>query len=70
MSEIEKIERYIGRTGLSSFIRNRYQMIWHELRAVTILGQGDPCKAVSLAYTYGLAKGYRAAKAESKRVEA
>lgn len=63
---IGKMEQYIEQTGLSRFIRSRYQMNGHEFREVSVLGMNNPSGAVSLAYTYGLAKGYRAAKAEER----
>ena len=64
---ISRIEQYIEETGLSRFIQGRYQMDGYEFREVSLLGMSNPSGAVSLAYTYGLAKGYRAAKAEEKR---
>lgn len=69
MRDIEKFQQYIDRTQIGVTIRNRYQLLGHEIFALGKLGLADPCKAVSLAYSYGLAKGYRAAKAEARKAK-
>ena len=67
MSDVEKIQQYIDRSQISIAIRNRYQLLGHEIFTLGELGLVDSCKAASLAYSYGFAKGYRAARAEAKR---
>ncbi len=64
MTEIEKMKKYIERTKLPSagFYMNLDEAF--EL-AGQAFGCGDlPIEAISLAFNYGKAKGYRAAKAE------
>lgn len=59
-TEIEKIKRYIGKHRAP---RNpRYDMNMKEALAVT--HELTPIEAVNLAFVYGRAKGYRAAKKE------
>lgn len=63
MSEIEKMKRYIDKYGAPS--NPRYSMSMREVLAVAYeLGEID---AVNLAFVYGQAKGYRAAKAEVRK---
>ncbi len=65
MSEIEKIQRYIERTKMDK--SRRYQMSMNEAFALSHQAYtcGDlPIEMISLAFHYGQAKGYRAAKAE------
>ncbi len=57
MSEIEKIERYTECTKAPS---GRWNLVLRELLALTSMA--SPLDAVALAYDYGKAKGYRAAK--------
>ena len=63
MSEIEKMKRYIERTKLNISAASPYQMSTRELFATSTLTVFD---AVNLAFKYGQAKGYRAAKAEGR----
>lgn len=64
MSEIERMQRYIERTKLAAPIPTRYDM---SLRDMFILMQeSDTENALLLAFKYGQAKGYRAAKAERR----
>ena len=63
MSEIEKMKRYIERTKLD---KNRMCLGFVEACA---LARGaktadDALEMIALAFNYGKAKGYRAAKAE------
>ena len=60
MSEIEKMKRYIERTNAN--ISDRYEIELLEVRELT--RKPDKADAVYLAFLYGRAKGYRAAKAE------
>ncbi len=57
MSEIEKIERYTKRTKAPA---NRWALSMSEWLALASIA--SPLNAVALAYNYGKAKGYRAAK--------
>ena len=69
MTEIEKIRRYIDRTGLSAKKTSPYQMNIMEVFEFAYWAFQDkdlPIEAFSLAFNYGLAKGYRMAKAEAK----
>lgn len=64
MDTIQTIIAYIRR----SKIRNakRYQMNLYELMELNKLGHTSPQEALCIAYDYGRAKGYRAAKAEAR----
>ena len=61
MTELERIERYISKTIQNS--TDRYDMKFSECIE---LAKQDSLDAVHLAFRYGKAKGYRAAKAEMK----
>lgn len=61
MTELEKIKKYIQNTNLN--IDTNYHIRVGEIMAV---GQCDLFHAIGLAFEYGRAKGYRAAKAETK----
>lgn len=61
MSEIEKMARYIERTKVPS---NRYQLYMNEVFSLIHWTEENPINAVIMAFEYGQAKGYRAAKAE------
>lgn len=63
MSEIEKMERYIERTNAPDM--SRYELDLLETRALR--QEPDQTDALYLAFLYGRAKGYRAAKAEVRR---
>ena len=67
MSEIEKMKRYIERTNLDD--GGHYKIGMHE--AFELARQAYklndlPIEIISLAFNYGKAKGYRAAKAERR----
>lgn len=67
MTEIEKMKKYIERTKLN--LGDRFSMTLPETFALA--GQakygGDfPFEVICLAFNYGKAKGYRAAKAEGR----
>ena len=67
MSEIEKMKKYIERTKLDD--GGRYKIGMHE--AFELARQAYklndlPIEIISLAFNYGKAKGYRAAKAEGR----
>ena len=64
MSEIEKMKRYISKPQSGEFqIGTRYQMCLGEMLELSHM---SPIDAVCLAFDYGRAKGYRAAKAEGR----
>lgn len=62
----ERIERYIERTIIPSDVSNLYDMRFDEWQALVHCNQSF--NAIALAFEYGKAKGYRAAKAERKRM--
>lgn len=64
MDTIQAISNYIRREK----IRNAkyYQMNLHELMELNKLGYTSPQEALCIAYEYGRAKGYRAAKVEAR----
>ena len=69
MTEIEKIERYVKRTKMEGHSLNVYEMNLAEAFALAIQAHEDndlPISIINLAFTYGRAKGYRAAKAEGR----
>ena len=59
MSEIDKIKRYIERTPKTNI---RYDAQTKELLA--LMNNLSDFEAIMIAFKYGQAKGYRAAKAE------
>lgn len=65
MSEIERIQRYIERTPVNE---DRYYMGSDEAAAIVerVESMPDILKAISFAFKYGRAKGYRAAKAKRR----
>lgn len=68
MSEIEKIQQYIEKTAIPEALATRHEMCWKECLA---LAHSDGAgAAIALAFSYGRAKGYRAAKAEARRGQA
>ena len=69
MTEIEKMKRYIERTKMD--VKNPIQYAMNLSEAFELAKQaincGDlPVEMISLAFDYGKAKGYRAAKAKMK----
>lgn len=64
MSEIESIQRYIDRTNMKHDL-DGYSMRHDDIFA--LLSSRDMGFAVIMAFEYGKAKGYRAAKAEARR---
>ena len=63
MTEIEKMKRYIERTKMNIAATNPYQMNIRETLAVSDM---TSLEAISFAFQYGTARGYRAAKAERR----
>ena len=69
MSEIEKIKRYIDKTKLTPEAIGRYYPTWGDIDALYSSATQDANRAISalvLAFNYGMAKGYRVAKAEQR----
>lgn len=65
MSEIEKIQRYVART--KKFPEGTpYQMNLLEAFSLADMSHEAAIDAICIAFEYGRAKGYRAAKAEEK----
>ncbi len=64
MSEIEKMQKYIERTKMEN--GHLYQMNMREMLDLAHTAAETPIDVVCLAFEYGKAKGYRAAKAEVK----
>lgn len=65
MSEIEKMKQYVDKTNIRE--SDRYQMKmteWSALVNATQHGAEYSAGAIALAFNYGKAKGYRAAKAK------
>lgn len=66
MNEIEKINRYIARTNMKLAITSPYHMNLKELFGLSDIAGEDAGRAICMAFEYGRAKGYRAAKAEGR----
>lgn len=62
----ERIERYIELTPIPGDISHLYDMRFDEWQALVHCNRHQ-VNVISLAFSYGKAKGYRAAKAERKR---
>ena len=70
MSEIERIQRYIDKTGAEKGVKDLYSMTQLDMRALLDkagIHTAPVFDAIWLAFDYGKAKGYRAAKAEARR---
>lgn len=63
---LQDLNAYCERTKIPKKARFNYSMCRSELRALYTLQRIDACKAICLAFDYGRAKGYRAAKAAKK----
>jgi len=66
MDTIEKIKRYIERTGVKYSLAAPYQMNLGEMFALAHLSREDVIGAICLAFDYGRAKGERSARAATK----
>ena len=65
MSEIEKIRKYISNTQMDPNERFYMSMLEaFELAHKALTMDDFPLEVINLAFKYGKAKGYRAAKAE------
>lgn len=70
MSKIEKMQKYIERTKMNVKNPLQYTIRMNEAFELVNMGSNDgilPIEAIFMAFEYGMAKGYRAAKAEQKR---
>ncbi len=67
MDNTKKIERYIESTGISPKTHTRYGMQMCDMRAILEMVRATPIDGICLAFDYGMAKGYWAAKAEVVR---
>ena len=65
MEGLQAIQPYINHTGMKN--ADAYCMRVGELRALYSLAERDPYTAFCLAFAFGQAKGYRAAKAEVRK---
>lgn len=65
MNELEHINRYIERTKQANV--EFYQMNLAEMFAMAQAARQKPADMICLAFEYGMAKGYRAARAEAKK---
>ena len=63
MSVMEEIKQYVDKTGPIPN-QKRFDMRLNELFALRAVSDEDWTEAFILAFVYGRAKGYRAAKAE------
>lgn len=61
MSRIEKMEKYIERTG---DLGTMYSLSIVEAQALVEIWKQNRIEAILLAFNYGRAKGYRAARKE------
>ena len=61
---IDKIEQYISSRKI--YNRSCYQLTLEELRVLNDLSGESAVAALCLAYDYGRAKGWQAARAEEK----
>lgn len=68
MTEIERIRRYVEREKVSQNSRYDMDMIEGlELSKAAYEAEDLPLGIIVLAFNYGRAKGYRAAKAEGRK---
>lgn len=65
MDTIERIKKYIANTN--SYRPEIYDMSVNDWKKMVDVALCTPFDAISLAFFYGRAKGYRAAKAEMKQ---
>ena len=69
MGKIEKMQRYIELTWHGkSALETRYSMSLSEVKELADMARESPCHALSLAFDYGMTKGYRARKAQERRI--
>lgn len=66
MSKLEQINQYISKTGIPPKVADRYCLHQSEMKVLLGEMRTDPINALDAIFSFGLAKGYRAAKAEMK----
>lgn len=66
MNEIEKIKRYIERTGVKYSTGSPYGMDLNDMFGLRQTANNDLIGALILAFEYGRAKGERSARAAQK----
>ncbi len=68
---IPEIKAYIHRTKIPAKAKENYNLWGPELRALRnmagVMVTNEVWDAIGLAYDFGMARGYRAAKAEARR---
>lgn len=67
MTEIEKMKRYIERTPMSAKTAHNYALDSVAMCAFYDELKRDQFHAIATIYSYGRAKGYRAARGEARR---
>ena len=67
LSQLEKIRSYVDKTRLTDRVKDNYALKLAEVQA--FYGEADTnlYNAITDAFRYGMAKGYRAARAEARR---
>lgn len=63
---LQDLKAYCERTKIPEKTRGSYCMYYSEMWALHALQRIDAYKAICLAFDYGRAKGYRAAKAVNR----
>ena len=63
---IKQMREYIRKTGICNQLYTRYCMTLGDIDAIYCAISVNSLAAISLAFDFGMAKGYRAAKAEAK----
>lgn len=67
MEHLEKMKQYIDRTRISSSIHMRYCLTLKDIQALYDCMGFDAFDSICMAFDYGLAKGYRAAIAGTRK---
>lgn len=68
MEKMDKIKKYVDRFIATAKVNEKYDMSATELLALANrANSGDALNAVSTTFSFGYAKGYRAAMAEMKK---
>ena len=64
---IKSIKDYVRRTKISDDIKRRYDLSMNEALSIRLFYNQNSYNGLLLAYNFGMARGYRAAKAEARR---
>ncbi|MCM1234386.1 MAG: hypothetical protein NC489_30160 [Ruminococcus flavefaciens] len=67
MEFIEALKLYVERTKMSKGLKEKYNMSTNQMLTLLDFTKSSPMEAIFLAFDYGRAKGYRAAKGEQRR---